>query len=101
MAASAIRESAGAVLLDLVVTPNASLSEVLGPDPWRKALRVRVAAKAAGGAANEELVRFLADALGLPRSSVRIVSGATSRRKTVAVVGRTRGEIAARLGGGA
>jgi uncharacterized protein YggU (UPF0235/DUF167 family) len=50
-------------------------------------LRARVAAAPADGAANAALVRLLAAELGLARSAVRIVSGATSRTKVVAVAG--------------
>jgi len=50
-------------------------------------LRARVSAPAVDGAANDALVRLLARELDAPRSDVRIVTGATSRRKLVAVVG--------------
>lgn len=51
------------------------------------AIRVRVAAPPVGGAANEALIRFLAERLGVPRSAVTIVRGATARRKVVRVQG--------------
>jgi uncharacterized protein YggU (UPF0235/DUF167 family) len=50
-------------------------------------LRARVAAPAVDGAANEALIRLLADALGVPRRDVRLVSGTTGRTKLVAVDG--------------
>jgi uncharacterized protein len=50
-------------------------------------LRARVAAPAVGGAANEALLRLLADELGVPRRDVRLVAGATGRTKLVAVEG--------------
>jgi uncharacterized protein len=50
-------------------------------------LRARVAAPAVGGAANEALVRLLADELGVPRRDVRLVAGATGRTKLVAIEG--------------
>ena len=100
MLETALRESAGAVLLDVVVVPGAARTETGGVDPWRHALKIRVAAKAEGGAANDELVRFLAERLELPRSAVRITIGETSRRKTIALRGIEREETIHRLEGG-
>lgn len=51
------------------------------------ALKVRLHSPPVDGAANEELVRFLAKSLGVPLKSVRIVSGQTSRSKIVEVDG--------------
>ncbi len=50
-------------------------------------LRARVAAPAIEGAANQALVRLLASELDVPRSSIRIVAGASSRVKLVVVKG--------------
>jgi len=50
-------------------------------------LRVRVAAPPVESAANEALGRLLARELGIARAGVRIVAGATARRKLVAVAG--------------
>ena len=52
-----------------------------------------------GGRANAELVEFLAEQLGLPKRSITITRGLTSRRKTVAIEGfATPEEFYARLG---
>ncbi len=51
------------------------------------AVRVRVTAAPDRGRANEAVVRLLAERLGLPKSSVRIVSGRASRVKTVQIEG--------------
>lgn len=67
------------------VQPRASHSEIVGLHG--DALKIRLAAPPVDGAANEALIRFLADALGIARSAVRIVSGATSRGKVVEVDG--------------
>jgi uncharacterized protein YggU (UPF0235/DUF167 family) len=63
------------------------------------ALRARVAAAPVEDAANRSLVRLLADELGRPASTVRIVAGQASRRKTVAVSGVERVAILARWPG--
>jgi hypothetical protein len=51
------------------------------------AIKIRLQAPPVDGAANEELVRFLAERLGVPRSAVRIVSGESGRRKRVEITG--------------
>ena len=52
-------------------------------------LRVRLHAPPVDGAANEALVDFLAERLGVPRRGIRIVAGATSRTKTIEAHGVT------------
>lgn len=77
------REVAGGWSLTIRVQPGAKRSEVVGAHG--DALRVRVASPPVDGRANAELVRFLADHLGLPARSVEIVRGHTSRTKVVHV----------------
>jgi uncharacterized protein YggU (UPF0235/DUF167 family) len=48
-------------------------------------LRARVTSPAVAGAANQALIRLLADELGVGRRSVRIVAGAAGRQKLVVV----------------
>ncbi len=85
------RAAAEGVRIDLLVTPRASRSELAGLAADR--LRVRVAAPPVDGAANEELVRFLAGALGVPRAAVEVVAGAAGRRKTALVRGVSEGAV--------
>jgi hypothetical protein len=61
------------------------------------AVKVRLAAPPVDGAANEELIRFVAERLGVPRSAVRIAAGATSRRKVVEVDGALAEAVRATL----
>ena len=74
---------------DLVVQvqPRSAQSEVVGEHG--DAIKIRLAAPPVDGAANAELVRFLAERLGVRRGDVAIVRGATGRRKTVRVAGMT------------
>jgi uncharacterized protein len=78
------------------VQPRAKRSEVAGRHG--DALKVRLAAPPVDGAANEELVRFLAETLGVPRRAVRIVGGLTARRKTVEIEGLSGESAMERLG---
>lgn len=60
-------------------------------------LRIRVAAPPVDGKANEALLRYLADVLGVRGSSLSIVSGATSRKKRIRIDGLDPVEVARRL----
>jgi len=61
-------------------------------------IRVRIAAVPLDGAANRALIRFLAERLGVDRSAVAIVGGASARSKAVQVSGVTLEQAANRLG---
>lgn len=78
------------------VQPRASRSEVVGLHGDE--IRLRVNAPPVDGAANEAVVRLLAERLGVPRSAVEVAAGAAARHKVVLVAGVTRGEAAQRLG---
>ena len=56
-------------------------------------MKIRVKAPPVGGAANEELVRFLAKRFAVPRSSIELVSGAGSRQKRIAIQGLSSDKI--------
>ena len=83
--ASYLRATEGGVLLTVRLQPRAGRSEIGAPHGDE--LRVRVTAPAHRGAANEALVRLLAAAFGIARSSVRIVAGGTARAKSVRLAG--------------
>ena len=78
-------EKAGALIFKVQVVPRASRSEIVGEH--NGALKVRLAAPPVDGAANEELVRTLARALGVKRGAVEITAGQTSKTKQVRVTG--------------
>jgi uncharacterized protein YggU (UPF0235/DUF167 family) len=62
-------------------------------------LRARVAAPAVDGAANQALLRIIADELGVPKRDVRLVAGAASRTKLVVVDGIEPERVAERWPG--
>ncbi len=75
----------GAVRFSVRVQPRSSRTGVEGLHG--DALKVRVNAPPVDGAANEAVVAVLAEALGVSRRAVRIVSGESSRSKVVEVDG--------------
>jgi uncharacterized protein (TIGR00251 family) len=70
-------------MLRLTVVPGAQRTEVVGLHGER--LKVRLAAPPEKGAANQELIAFLARVLDLPKSSLKLTGGAQSRTKMVTV----------------
>lgn len=77
------------------VVPRARRTEVTGRHG--DAIRIRVAAPPVDGAANAELIRFVAERVGVARRAVTIASGAAGRRKTVTVDGVTAAALARAL----
>jgi uncharacterized protein (TIGR00251 family) len=61
-------------------------------------IRIRLTAPPVEGAANDELVRFLAETLSVPGKAILIVSGQSSRSKVLEIRGVIAREVAARLG---
>src|SRR6266851_7242054 len=84
-------ERDGAISFTVRVVPRASRSEIVGE--YDGALRVRIAAPPVEGAAKEELIRTLARALKVPRRTIVIASGHSSRNKTICINGVDQGMI--------
>lgn len=91
-----VREEGGGALLEILVQPRASRTEIVGLH--RDALKIRLAAPPVEGAANEAVQRFLAKKLGVPRRAVTIVRGKTGRRKALRIEGLDSAEICRLLG---
>lgn len=81
MSSPIVQETKEGVILTVHIQPHASRTEVAGL--YGEALKIRVAAPPVDGAANAELIRFLARDLSIPQRSVRIQSGANGRVKRV------------------
>ena len=95
MAIWQVQEAPGGARFRVRVVPRARRSEVAGL--WGDCLKVRRAAPPVEGAANRELVAFLAQALGVRPAQVEILSGASSREKLIAVEGVGPQEVEQRL----
>ena len=89
--------SATSSTLELKVIPNAPRNEVVG---WLgAALKVKVHAPALEGRANDELLDFLAETLGVPRRDVTLLRGDKSRQKLVRIAGLDAATVRTRLTG--
>lgn len=88
-------EKDGAVRLEVHAKPRAKKSKVVGERG--DAVDIALAAPPVDGAANDELLRFLARVLDVPRRALELVRGETSREKLVAIRGLTPAEVEARL----
>jgi uncharacterized protein YggU (UPF0235/DUF167 family) len=99
--ADRVRIAGGAVSFHVRLTPKGGRDTVEG---WEAAsdgsehLKARVRAVPEDGKANTALVALLADRFGVPKSTIRIVAGATARLKRVEIAGDTA-VLAARLEG--
>jgi uncharacterized protein (TIGR00251 family) len=82
-------------LLPVKVQPGAGRSEVSGFSGG--VLQLKIAAPPEKGKANRELIAFLSRLLGVKRSSISIVKGATGRNKLIAIEGLAPDEIVKRL----
>jgi uncharacterized protein (TIGR00251 family) len=90
-----VSSTPGGVRFDLRVMPRAPRTAIDGVREGR--LVIRVTAPPVDDAANDAVVTTLARWLDLSRSAVRIVSGATSRNKTIEVAGVTADDVQRRL----
>ena len=82
-------------MLTVHVQPNASRTECVGLHG--DALKIRLAARPVDGAANEELIRFVAERCAVPRANVQIYAGAEARRKRLRIKGIAAQTALARL----
>ena len=91
-----LRDHAGGVYLQLKLHPRAS-EDAIGPILGNE-LKIKVTAPPVDAAANEALLRFLAERLDCPRGSVQLVRGQTSRHKVVFLRGLAAQAVSACLG---
>jgi uncharacterized protein len=96
----AVKPAQGGVSLDVEVVPGARESRFpAGFNEWRGRIEAKVRAPPEDGQANAELTQIVAAALGVPAASVRVTSGATSRRKTLFVAGLAKAAAERALAG--
>ncbi len=83
------------VTIVVQVQPNASQNKItrFEDSVWH----LRIAAPPIKGKANQELLKFLSDILGVSKGNLTIEKGLTSKRKTIAIKGLTQNQVVGRL----
>ncbi len=91
-----IQESVTGSVFAIKVHPRAKQNTITGE--LGDSLKVSLTAPPSDGKANEACIEFFAKLLKVPRSSVTIASGQTSRTKVIRVTGLSAAEIRKRIG---
>jgi uncharacterized protein (TIGR00251 family) len=91
----ALHETPAGVTFAVRVQPRARRNLVVGE--LGDALKIALTSPPVDGRANEACIEFLAELLAIPRSSVSIVSGQSSRNKVIRIAGCTAAYIRDRL----
>jgi uncharacterized protein (TIGR00251 family) len=93
-----LRETSAGTLLAIKLQPRASKNEIGAPLGGE--LKIKVTAPPVDAAANEALVKFLAEKLDCPRGKVELIRGHTSRHKTILLHGFKPENVLPKLSGG-
>lgn len=93
-----IQEHPDGVVLKIKVQPRASRNKISGV--IGDALKVVLTAPPVDGEANDACIDFFSDILGVPKKSIQILSGHTSRTKLIKVYGLTKSDILEKVGEG-
>jgi len=83
------------VRLSVQVLPNAKKTEVVGL--IEDALKIRLKAQPIEGQANEELIRFIATQIKLPKKQISVIRGLTSRQKTIEIKTQQECEVVRKI----
>lgn len=90
-----IRNGDNGATFAVKVQPRARKNAITGE--VGEALKIALTAPPVEGKANDACIQFLAELLNVPRGSVTIISGHSSRNKVVRVAGRTASEVEQRF----
>lgn len=74
--------------LKIYIQPGAKKNEIVGPHG--DAIKIKIKAPPLEGRANEALIEFLSETLGIAKSKIEIIRGHTSRQKLVSIDGLTK-----------
>ena len=80
------------------VTPRSRQNEIVEIQS-DGTIRIHITSPAHEGKANEELIAFLSDILGVPKSRIDIIAGASGRDKLITVLDMNAEEVHNRIVG--
>ena len=90
----------GKAVLNLCIHPNKTRSLFpAGYDEWRGCIEVHITEETKKGCANKELISILAEFFEVPKDSIAILSGKTSREKIVEIGGISKTTAIKRIKG--
>lgn len=87
-----ITPSRDGVVIQVHATPRASINRIQGLHG--EAIKIRLQAPPVDGKANETLIGFLAETLGIPPRQITLLSGQSSRQKRLSLQGITARQVA-------
>ena len=90
-----VRDTPGGATFQVKVRPRARKNAITGV--VGDALKLALTAPPVAGRANEACIAYLAEFLNVPRSSVTIAAGETSRQKLIRVAGLSAAQVEAKL----
>ncbi len=90
-----VRPTPDGCTLNVRVHPGAKRNAITGTH--NAALKISLTTPPTDGRANSALIAFLAERLNIPRTSIQLISGATSRSKTLRITGISAAEAESRL----
>ena len=85
------KENKNGLTVNIYVVPRSSKSEIIGI--YNNCLKIKLKSLPVDNAANEELVRFLADKLKVSKSNIEIVKGHNQKKKIISVVGSSLNDL--------
>ena len=77
------KENTNNLTINIYVVPRSSKSEIIGI--YNDCLKIKLKSPPVDNAANEELIRFLADTLKISKKSIEIISGHKQKKKIVLI----------------
>lgn len=85
-----IKEHEKGLLVNIKISPNAKKNEIIKTSEETK---IKITAQPIDGKANKGLIEFLSKTFKIPKTSIQIVKGETSKEKTVLFITSDREKI--------